>query len=89
MSGITTTHFRDGMKFVSKTGNQVLSKAIGIKTEYVSPAMEYLAHSVNAVSKGKYTLAAAAGLSSVSALILSSTNLFLPREVRALNRLTM
>jgi hypothetical protein len=80
--------FNKGVKFISRNGNQILSKATGIKTEYATSAMDYLALSAAAVGQGKYKFAAIAGMSSVSAAVLAGINLVIPKEVRELNRLT-
>ena len=84
----STPLFKNGMKIISKNGNQILSKITGVKTEYAVPAMSYLVHSVDAAKKGKYKLAAAAGLSSISATMLMGMNLVIPKELRELNKLT-
>ena len=84
----STSFFNKGVKFMSKNGNQILSKATGIKTEYATSAMGYLALSAEAARQGKYKIAAVAGASSISAAMLAGMNLFIPKEVRELNKLT-
>lgn len=87
-TGKRTSLLGKGAKIISKNGNRILSMATGIKTEFAASAMRDLAVSAEAARNGKYKIAAAAGLSSISEMMLSGMNLFYPKELRELNKLT-
>lgn len=80
--------FKKGMKFISKNGHPIVSKITGVKTEEAVAAGKYLVGSADALKKGKYKVAAAASIASLSAGLLVGTHLLMTKELRDLNKVS-